>query len=160
MLCAFLPLLLLLLCCRHLSLSTNQIDRIIGLPGCKSLKILSLGRNYIKRIEKLEEIATTLEQLWLSYNQIERLDGLTGCRKLRVIYLSNNNIKIWDELLKFRELPALEELLLIGNPIYENLSKEQRRIEVIRRLPKLKKLDAQMITEQEMEAAKIELVDA
>ena len=108
----------------------------------------------------MEDNSSTLEQLWLSYNQIEKLDGLTGCRKLKIIYLSNNNIKQWDELLKLRELPALEELLLIGNPIYDSFSKDDRRVEVIRRLPKLKKLDGKMITEQEMEAAKIELTDA
>lgn len=142
--------------CEHLSLSSNQIDRMINLPGLRSLRILSLGRNYLKRIERLEDNITTIEQLWLSYNLIEKLDGLQGCKKLRVIYLSNNQIKNWDELLKLRDLPALDELLLIGNPIYDNISKDNARIEVIRRLPKLKKLDGKMITEQEMEAAKVE----
>ncbi len=49
-----------------LSLSTNQIERIINLPKLKNLKILSLGRNNIKRIVGLDEIGQTLEQLWLS----------------------------------------------------------------------------------------------
>jgi hypothetical protein len=39
------------------------------------------------------------------------------------------------------------------------LAKQQRRIEVIRRLPRLKKLDGHVITEQEMEEAKINLDD-
>ena len=38
--------------CEQLSLSTNQIDKITALPGCKNLKILSLARNNIKKIEK------------------------------------------------------------------------------------------------------------
>lgn len=139
--------------CEHLSLSTNQIDRIISLPGMKSLKILSLGRNYIKRIEKLDD-SQQLEQLWLSYNQIEKLDGLSQCKKLRVLYMSNNNIKDWNELIKLRELPALEELLLLGNPIYDDYTtKEQRRLEVIKRVPKLKKLDAIIVSELEVEAS-------
>ena len=54
--------------CEKLSLSTNQIERIINLPKLKQLKILSLGRNNIKRIVGLDEIGQTLEQLWLSYN--------------------------------------------------------------------------------------------
>lgn len=35
---------------RQLSLSTNCIDRIIPLAGMKNLKILSLGRNCIKKV--------------------------------------------------------------------------------------------------------------
>jgi len=139
--------------CEQLSLSTNAIERIAPLAGLKSLKILSLGRNNIKRFEKLEDVANTLEELWVSYNSIEKLDGLSGMRKLRVIYMSNNAVKSFDELTKLRDLPALEELLLIGNPMYEGLSKEQRRVEVIKRLPKLKKLDASVVSEVEREQA-------
>jgi len=139
--------------CEHLSLSTNCIERIAPLPGLKSLRILSLARNNLKRLEKLEDVAATLEELWLSYNSIDKLEGLQGLRKLRLIYLSNNNLRAFDELLKLRDLPALEELLLIGNPMYEGLSKEQRRLEVIKRLPKLKKLDALVISEVEREQA-------
>ena len=142
-----------LVACEHLSLSTNAIERIAPLPGLKNLKILSLGRNNIKRFEKLEDVANTLEELWISYNSIEKCDGLTGMRKLRLIYMSNNNLKSFDELAKFRDLPALEELLLIGNPMYDGLSIQQRRLEVIKRLPKLKKLDAIVISEAEREQA-------
>jgi dynein light chain 1, axonemal len=140
-----------LVSCEHLSLSTNQIDRIMPLPGLKNLKILSLGRNNIKRIEKLDDVADTLEQLWLSYNFIEKLDGLNVLRNLRVLYVSNNNIKNWDELEKLRELPKLEELLLVGNPIYEDMKKADRRRMVIQRVPKLKKLDAVVISELDRE---------
>lgn len=139
--------------CEQLSLSTNAIERIAPLPGLKNLKILSLGRNNLKRFEKLEDVAGSLEELWVSYNQIDKLDGLTGMRKLRLIYMSNNNLKSFDELAKLRDLPALEELLLVGNPLYEGLTKEQRRLEVIKRLPKLKKLDAIVISEVEREQA-------
>ena len=139
--------------CEQLSLSTNAIERIAPLPGLKNLKILSLGRNNLKRFEKLEDLAGSLEELWVSYNQIDKLDGLTGMRKLRLIYMSNNNLKSFDELSKLRDLPALEELLLVGNPLYEGYTKEARRLEVIKRLPKLKKLDAIVISEVEREQA-------
>eukprot|EP01006_Ploeotia_vitrea_P006639 TRINITY_DN14208_c0_g1_i1.p1 TRINITY_DN14208_c0_g1~~TRINITY_DN14208_c0_g1_i1.p1 ORF type:complete len:229 (-),score=109.83 TRINITY_DN14208_c0_g1_i1:103-708(-) len=132
--------------CEHLSLSTNQIEKIQPLPGMKNLKILSLGRNNIKRIEKLDDVAGTLEQLWLSYNRIEKLDGLDKLKALKVLYLSNNRIKNFDELLKLRECDSLEELLLLGNPCYENLTPQECAVEVVRRLPNLKKLDGDMIT--------------
>jgi dynein light chain 1 len=60
------------------------------------LTILSLSRNSIKKIESLEPVAETLEELWLSYNQIERVNGVECCKKLKVLYLSNNKIKAWD----------------------------------------------------------------
>ena len=47
--------------CEQLSLSTNQIERMINLPKLKNLKILSLGRNNIKRIVGLDEIGQSLE---------------------------------------------------------------------------------------------------
>ena len=66
----------------------------------QKLQILSLGRNQIKKIEKLEDLAKTLEELWLSYNMITTLDGLASLSKLRVLYLGNNRIKDWSELEK------------------------------------------------------------
>lgn len=90
---------------RHLALSTNLIDKISNLHGLcillihlllACLKILSLGRNAIKKIEGLDAVADTLEELWLSYNQIERLNGVECCKKLKVLYASNNKIKAWD----------------------------------------------------------------
>ena len=42
--------------CVKLSLSSNQIERFVALPKLRQLKILSLGRNNIKRIISLEEV--------------------------------------------------------------------------------------------------------
>jgi dynein light chain 1 len=57
---------------------------------------LSLGRNNIKKIEGLDAVADTLEELWISYNQLEKLNGVECCKKLKVLYASNNKIKAWD----------------------------------------------------------------
>ena len=51
-----------------------------------------------KQIEKLEDVSSTLEQLWLSYNQISSLDGLSACTQLTTLYMSNNLIKSWVEI--------------------------------------------------------------
>ena len=142
-----------LVSCEHLGLSTNCIDRISPLPNLKKLKVLSLSRNNIRKIEKLDDLKDNLEQLWLSYNSIDKLDGLKNLNQLKILYLSNNNIKNFDELLKLQECASLSELLLLGNPIYNDLSIEQRRAEVIKRLPKLKKLDNVLISEIERDAA-------
>jgi dynein light chain 1 len=141
--------------CEQLSLSTNSIDRMsVGLGGMTKLRILSLGRNVIKRIEKLEEVADSLEELWISYNQITTLDGLDVCRNLQALYISNNNIKSWAELDKLAGLGNLRDILLVGNPIYAEFgTREEARIEVLRHLPKVQKIDGQMVKPSERDAA-------
>lgn len=44
-----------------------------------NLKILALGRNQIKKIENLDSVADTLEELWISYNILERLVSQYTC---------------------------------------------------------------------------------
>eukprot|EP01029_Cantina_marsupialis_P015696 TRINITY_DN34517_c1_g1_i1.p1 TRINITY_DN34517_c1_g1~~TRINITY_DN34517_c1_g1_i1.p1 ORF type:complete len:188 (-),score=56.35 TRINITY_DN34517_c1_g1_i1:165-728(-) len=132
--------------CERLSLSTNQIDRLIPLGGMKGLKILSLGRNNLKRIEKLEEVADTLEEFWVSYNQIASLDGLSSLNNLRVLYMSNNLIRDWSELSKLAALPNLRDVLFVGNPIYEGMDPEDAMIEVIKKLPQVTKVDGKLVT--------------
>lgn len=139
--------------CERLALSTNCIDRLVPLGGMTKLKILSLGRNNIKKIEHLEANAATLEELWLSYNQISALDGLSGLNNLTTLYLSNNNIKSWAELDKLASLPNLKDVLFIGNPIYEEFSKEMARVEVLKHLPNIVKLDGDMVKPSEREMA-------
>ena len=140
---------------RHLALSTNAIDKISNLSGLNNLKILSLGRNNIKKLESLEPVSGTLEELWVSYNNIERLMGIGCLKNLRVLYMSNNKVDKWSEFERLQELPALEELLFTNNPLEEVHSKQGNwRVEVIRRLPQLKKLDGIPITEQERQEAR------
>lgn len=80
---------------------------MVPLPKLRNLKILSLGRNNIKRIMSLDEIGQTLQELWISYNLIEKLDGLTPCVKLEVLFISNNKIKNWSEVQKLAQLSTL-----------------------------------------------------
>ncbi|EFN54314.1 hypothetical protein CHLNCDRAFT_135528 [Chlorella variabilis] len=144
--------------CRHLALSTNNLDKIGNLTGLERLEVLSLGRNCLKKLENLEAVAGTLQQLWLSYNQIDRLAGIEKCSQLRVLYASNNRIKDWAEIDRLSALPELEDLLLVGNPLYnewkENGALPQYRIEVLKRVPTLKKLDGQPVDVEEREAGK------
>ncbi|CAO1441292.1 unnamed protein product [Diamesa serratosioi] len=135
--------------CQKLSLSTNMIDKITGLNGMKSLKILSAGRNYIKTISGLDCVADTLEELWLSYNLIEKLKGINILRRLRVFYLSNNLVKDWVEFNRLQEIPTLEELLFVGNPLCEGMEESVWKVEAARRLPALKKLDGEPVIREE-----------
>mmetsp|Transcript_30936 Transcript_30936/g.100749 ORF Transcript_30936/g.100749 Transcript_30936/m.100749 type:complete len:204 (+) Transcript_30936:76-687(+) len=148
--------------CKHLALSSNNIEKISSLSGMDNLVILSLGRNLIKKIENLDGVADTLEELWLSYNQITSLSNIDKLTKLKVLYVANNKIAAYSELEKLSANEALEELQLRGNPVYEAAKEggatpdsigSAYRIEVLKRLPNLKKLDGIPIDADERDAA-------
>nr|XP_006811598.1 PREDICTED: dynein light chain 1, axonemal-like [Saccoglossus kowalevskii] len=139
--------------CEKLSLSTNSIEKIANLNGLKNLKILSLGRNNIKSFNGLDAVSDTLEELWFSYNLVERLTGIQVLKKLKVLYLGNNQVKDVAELNKLGELPMLEELVFVGNPLEEKHSqegtKDAYRNHVKEKMLKLKKLDGEPVLREE-----------
>ncbi|KAH0573210.1 Dynein light chain [Spironucleus salmonicida] len=125
--------------CEKLSLSSNNIDKITGISNLPHLKILSLGRNAIKKIEGLDGVKDTLQQLWISHNLIEKLHPLLTLKNLQVLYMACNNINSWGEIERLSELPNLQEISFIGNPL--QISTADWRKQVFKRLPNLKKLD-------------------
>ncbi|TPX36724.1 hypothetical protein SmJEL517_g01249 [Synchytrium microbalum] len=136
----------------YLGLSTNNIEKISNLQGLSHLKILSLGRNMIKKIEGLDAVADTLEELWISYNNLEKLNGVECCRKLKVLYAANNKIKAWEGISCIKDLPQLEELLLVGNPLEEKCTADGNWVtEVAKKFPQIKKLDGKTIIRDEPE---------
>lgn len=143
--------------CEWLSLSTNSIDKMVRLD-LPNLKILSLARNRIKKIDGLQALGGTLEQLWLSYNECRDLDGVLCCPKLKTLYLAHNNIKEWGEVEKLKHLSALEDILLVGNPIYsdESISDiSDIRTKIIQCIPHIQKIDGILVTPLEVEKAQV-----
>lgn len=125
-----------------------------SLAGMECLRILSLSRNMLKKIEKLEDVGSTLQELWLSYNLISSLDGLQACSALTVLYIGNNKISDWGELEKLASLPSLKDVLLQGNPIYDSApDPATARCMVVKRCPNIDKLDNILITPLEREKA-------
>jgi dynein light chain 1 len=85
------------------------------------------------------------------------MEGLTGLANLEVLYLSNNNISKWEELEKLAACSNLKDILLVGNPIYENMSNEEARIKVLKHMSanaNLVKIDNVLIKPREREAAR------
>lgn len=148
----------------------------------ENLRVLSLGRNCIKKIENLDGIAETLEELWMSYNLVERLAGVEKLSNIRVLYLGNNKVRDWAEVERLAALEKLEDLLLRGCPIHDDAGAvatyrvevgsvvclKQTSIgqgfgqlmwmnaivvQVIKRVPQLKKLDGIPVDVDEREAA-------
>eukprot|EP00961_Rhodomonas_salina_P240907 3255201-Rhodomonas_salina.3 len=74
---------------------------------------------------------------------------------LVVVYMSNNLIAKWPEFDRFKDLAKLEELLFVGNPLWETHTKaEDFRLNVAGRIPWLKKLDGVPVDDDEKERGK------
>ena len=102
----------------------------------------------------LEDIGLTLEQLWISYNIIEKLDGLQPCVKLHTLFISNNKIKVWDEVAKLSNSPELKNLLILGNPIYDEAENRLDMIpSVVKRVPQIEQVDGEMIDDHTRQLA-------
>ena len=103
---------------------------------------------------KLEDVASSLQQLWISYNSIASLDGLACLTNLTTLYCSNNLIKSFAELDKLKANEQLRDVLFIGNPMYSEVAiREEARIEILRHLPNLKKIDGEFVKPSELETA-------
>merc|ERR1711977_805794 len=107
--------------CEQLSLSSNNIDKVGNLAGMESLKILSLGRNLIKKLDNMDGLGNKLEQLWISYNSISSLGGIEKLKCLKILFIGNNKIGDVKEVNRLCEIPELEELVLFGNPFHQNM---------------------------------------
>ncbi|XP_054730691.1 dynein axonemal light chain 1 [Anastrepha obliqua] len=131
--------------CRKLSLSSNMIEKIVGINQLKNLRVLSLARNNLKTINGIEALGDTLEEFWVSYNIIEKIKPIESMKALRVFYISHNLIKDWAEFNRMAAAPKLEEISFLGNLLNENMDELAFRSEAIRRLPLIKKLDGEPV---------------
>lgn len=131
--------------CEHLALSSNSIDKIANLSGMDKLRILSVGRNNIRKLENLDAIADRLEELWMSYNPVANLAGIEKLQNLKVLYMGNCKVSERKEFMRLCELPKLEEIVFYGNPIHKGIADKDGELEwakyVMEILPDLRKLD-------------------
>ncbi|XP_045908094.1 cilia and flagella associated protein 410 isoform X2 [Micropterus dolomieu] len=93
-----------------------------------------------------------IEVLTLSVNSISSLSPLAGCLSLCELYLRRNKIPSLSELSHLRPLTRLRVLWLAENPCCGTDS-SQYRLTVLRCLPRLQKLDNQVVTEDEIALA-------
>lgn len=147
--------------CEKLSLSTNNIEKMGSLTGLENLKILSVGKNLIKKLDGVADVGEHLEELWCSYNLIEKLTNFEKLTKLRVLYMSNNKVADFKQLEALKDAP-LEEILLTGNPLKQPSEAEadeigsEYRVAVLKQLKSLVKIDGINVTGAEREAAAAE----
>lgn len=71
--------------------------------------------------------------------------GVNVFKALKVLYMGNNLVKDWAEFQKLQEIPNLEELVFVGNPLAELLEEDVWRREASKRLYSIKKLDGEPV---------------
>jgi len=138
-----------------LQLDNNSLTRIEGLAAVPRLEWLDLSFNRIKRIEGLSHLSR-LTDLSLFSNDIAAVEGLAGLDALQYLSLGNNALAGIATVLAFRALPALEALTLEGNPLCKPVegSRDSYAVWAAAFLPRLKYLDARLVTAADKAAAR------
>ncbi|OII74537.1 uncharacterized protein cubi_00090 [Cryptosporidium ubiquitum] len=103
---------------QYLSLNATGLQKLDNFPLLENLKVLEIQDNHISG----------------------GLDILQNYKNLRCLLLGGNKIKDFSELIVLKELPKLETLSLLLNPIAEKNSESYRSI-VFETLPNLQILD-------------------
>ncbi|XP_029472694.1 leucine-rich repeat and guanylate kinase domain-containing protein isoform X2 [Rhinatrema bivittatum] len=99
----------------HLSMAHNRIDDISKLTDLP-IKTLCLSNNQIVNLKGVETLSA-LQNLDLSDNNISSLEGLEGLELLQTLNLKDNKIADLQEIRNIEDVPVLQELNLLNNPI-------------------------------------------
>lgn len=137
---------------RELSLRGFKIPVIENLGATNDqFQVLDLSDNEILKLDNFP-VLLRLECLLLSANRICRIRrGLSKyLPKLNTMILTNNKLGKFADLKPLSDLPTLTHVVLKGNPVAKL---DDYRLFVVHRLPNLKMLDFQKVSQKERAAA-------
>lgn len=97
----------------EIDMANYDITDLYGIEYCRQVVFLNLSGNGIVDISDLKGLSL-IEELYLSDNEIGYIDAVSNLIKLRVIDISNNAV---DDLSPLFELPDLEYVNVVGNPV-------------------------------------------
>ena len=126
-------------------LTEKEVLKNARVVSLEHVKTLNCWARKLKDVSILSQL-TNLEVLNLSCNDVGTLESLTNCAKLTELYIRRNQLSDFKELQYLASLSKLEVLWLHDNPISSDPS---YRSKVIRMLPQVKKLDNQIVSEEE-----------
>lgn len=126
---------------------------------CHSLKLLHITDNNLQdwtEIRKLGAMFPSLDTLVLANNHLNAIeepdDSLARLfPNLRSISLHKSGLQTWEDIDKLNSFPKLEEVRLLGIPLLQPYTTEERRKLVIARLPSVSKLNGSVVTDDERE---------
>ncbi|XP_024617692.1 tubulin-specific chaperone cofactor E-like protein isoform X1 [Neophocaena asiaeorientalis asiaeorientalis] len=126
---------------------------------CPSLKLLHITDNNLQdwtEIRKLGVMFPSLDTLVLANNHVNAIDEPDDSLarlfpNLRSISLHKAGLRSWEDIDKLNSFPKLEEVRLLGIPLLQPYTTEERRKLVIARLPSVSKLNGSVVTDGERE---------
>ncbi|XP_062053196.1 tubulin-specific chaperone cofactor E-like protein isoform X1 [Lepus europaeus] len=126
---------------------------------CHSLKLLHITDNNLQdwtEIRKLGVMFPSLDTLVLANNHLNAIeepdDSLARLfPNLRSISLHKSGLQSWEDIDKLNSFPKLEEVRLLGIPLLQPYTTEERRKLVVARLPSVSKLNGSVVTDGERE---------
>ncbi|XP_034610311.1 tubulin-specific chaperone cofactor E-like protein isoform X1 [Trachemys scripta elegans] len=144
----------------ELFLCLNDYETVSCSPVCcQSLKLLHITDNNLQdwtEIRKLGIMFPSLDTLVLANNHLttieESNDSLARLfPNLRSVSLHRSGLHCWEDIDKLNSFPKLEEVRLLGIPLLQSYTTEERRKLLIARLPSIIKLNGSVITDGERE---------
>jgi nischarin len=101
---------------QELNLSENRLS-MANLSSLHNLRILNISRNLVETLKDWHTLLGNVEVINLSSNKIKSLEGLNRLISLRRLDLSFNEIADINQSEFIANLPVLENISLIGNPL-------------------------------------------
>ncbi|XP_054853592.1 tubulin-specific chaperone cofactor E-like protein [Eublepharis macularius] len=144
----------------ELFLCLNDYKTVSCSPACcHSLKLLHITDNNLRdwpEIRKLGIMFPSLDTLVLANNYLTTIEDSEDSLgrlfpNLRSISLHKSGLQSWEDIDKLNSFPKLEEVRLLGIPLLQPYTNEERRKLVIARLPSITKLNGSVIAEGERE---------
>ncbi|ETE64782.1 Tubulin-specific chaperone cofactor E-like protein, partial [Ophiophagus hannah] len=151
----------------ELFLCLNDYNTVSCSPACcNSLKLLHITDNNLKdwtEIRKLGIMFPSLDTLVLANNSLSTIEDSEDSLarlfpNLRSISLHKSafpffkaGLHSWEDVDKLNSFPKLEEVRLLGIPLLQPYTNEERRKLVIARLPSITKLNGSVIMDGERE---------
>ncbi|KAJ3180359.1 hypothetical protein HDU85_004064 [Gaertneriomyces sp. JEL0708] len=106
--------------------------------GYNVLTHLSLPHCHLRDISGIESLSS-LTEIYFPYNEIEELSSLGMLDNLKVLDLEGNAIEDFEEIEQLGLCAALRQLMLRGNPVYEQSVQEDGEDEWRRRIKEVVK---------------------
>lgn len=100
-----------------LDLSCNLLTKIENCDYLWHLEELNLSFNRIASTEQVFYNLGNVRRLQLRSNLLQSTEGLEKLYSLEFLDLSDNLLRTFDEILRLKDLPLLEEIWFKGNPI-------------------------------------------
>ncbi|XP_077360306.1 tubulin-specific chaperone cofactor E-like protein [Festucalex cinctus] len=129
--------------------------------SCPSLRLLQITDNHLRdwaEVRKFGLMYPGLGELVLANNRVESVDDTRQTLQrlfpnLRCISLNNSALSKWEDIERLNFLPKLQELKVMGIPLLQPYSTQERRSLLLAQLPNVSVLNGGAVSDNDRDAA-------